>query len=159
MSAASIHQTISEFAEGVEIELDAARDKSIESLCVILASLRECKRDLSVIEGQLVEEIGHLAGSRRSVIVEGLGYVEIKRAKTYSEWKNEDLTRVLVARALDERKLNEATGEYEPAHEAVARVLSDCARPSWRVTSLRGHGVQIDEFCTVNPGKLAVRLP
>ena len=66
---------------------------------------------------------------------------------------------VLVALALDERKLDEETGEYEPAWEAVARVLMECARPNWRVTPLRARGLSVDEFCHEEHDSYSVMLP
>jgi hypothetical protein len=65
----------------------------------------------------------------------------------------------VVARALDERHLDFATGEYEPAYEAVARVLAVCVAPTWRVTALRGRGIDESEYCDIVADKATVQLP
>ncbi len=64
-----------------------------------------------------------------------------------------------MSRALDERKLDELTGEYDSEGAAVARVLEQCARPSWRLTPLRELGLDPDEWCEVEPDGWSIKLP
>jgi hypothetical protein len=67
---------------------------------------------------------------------------------------------VVVARALDERQVDEATGEYERESSAVARVLRECiSLGAGKVTGLRARGIQPDEFCKEEPDGWAVMLP
>lgn len=155
---AELLDDLTDFAEGCEVDYHAATDLDRDARATLMCAVRDCRADLatllSVIEADLLTE----AGERRFV-VPGIGEVEVRRANKRSGWDNEGLTRKVVALALDERVLDETSGEYEPAHEAVARVLSECARPSWRVTPLRARGIQVDEFCSEEQGAYSVQLP
>jgi hypothetical protein len=156
MSAATLVQQLTEFADSCHDEYD--KGESSDTLVGVLCAIRDCRADLASLAKDIEAELLVTAGSKRFV-VEGLGEVEIRKSIKRTEWDDEGLTRVLVARALDERIVNEQTGEYEPAHESVARVLSECARPSWRVTPLRARGLAVDEFCVERADGYSVQLP
>jgi hypothetical protein len=163
MSLATMVQTAESVASELEFEYRAMRQEIAEDvtapqLAVLLATIRDARADLASFYKHVEADVMALAGEKRFV-VEGLGEFEIKRSTKRNQWDNDGLTRRLVAMALDERKLDEASGEYEPAWEAVGRVLSECARPSWRVTPLRARGLQVDEWCHEEPGAYSVMLP
>jgi hypothetical protein len=147
--AATILATVEELSDVVDDNYERGQMTRIE-LVEILDAIRQARGILHVLEQEVeneIVEIAHAAGLGNTFDVSSVGRVEIKRRTKRTGWANDDLIRVLTAYALDERKLDEKTGEYEPAHEAVARVLAECARPSWRVTPLRARGLQVDEFC------------
>lgn len=129
-----------------------------DELVRILVGVRERRAELAAFASEVEADLLAQAGER-SWVVDGLGEVRVRKQTKRNEWDSEGLTRVLVARALDERILNEDTGEYEASHEAVARVISECARPSWRLTPLRARGIQIDEFCTERDAGWGIELP
>jgi hypothetical protein len=129
-----------------------------EAMAVVLCAFRDCRADLASVAKRIENDLITSAGKRRFT-VEGLGEVEIRPRKKRTEWDNDGLTRKVVALALDERVLDETTGEYEPAHAAVARVLAECARPSWRLTPLRARHVPIDEYCHEEDDGWSVQLP
>ena len=135
-----------------------ADDRDRDELVRILCELRDWRAELAAVAKQAETELLSLAGERRWV-VEGLGEVGVRKQIKRTAWQNDELTRHVVALALDERVLDEETGEYEAAHMAVARVLSECSRPSWRVTPLRSRGIQVDEFCREEPNGWSVELP
>lgn len=158
---ASLVQWLTEFPQHMEDEYDEAGEvdaPNAEQLAIVLAAIRDCRSGLAALYDRVEQGLMSMAGEKRFT-VDGLGEVEIKRSTNRTEWDHEGLTRKLVALALDERVLNENTGEYEPAHQAVARVLSECARPSWRLTPLRARHVPIDEYCHEEPGTYSVKLP
>lgn len=127
-------------------------------LAQILAGIRDIKRQVSAV----YDDCERLLLSRmdeKKLEVPGLGLVEAKRRIKRTQWDNDSLTKHVVALALDERLLDEATGEFEREADAVARVLGECARPSWRVTPLRARGLQIDEFCREEEDGWSVSLP
>lgn len=130
------------------------RDNCVHWLC----DLRDLKAELTAFAKDVERDLLAQAGEKRWV-VDGLGEVTVRKQTKRNQWDNEGLTRRVVALALDERQLDESTGEYESAHEAVARVLSECARPSWRVTPLRARGIQIDEYAHEKDDGWAVELP
>lgn len=154
-------QDLAHLAEWADAEYNEAADAELpnaEQLAIVLAAIRDCRAGLAALYDRVEQGLMGMAGEKRFT-VDGLGEVEIKRSTNRTEWDHEGLTRKLVALALDERVLNENTGEYEPAHQAVARVLSECARPSWRLTPLRARHVPIDEYCHEEPGTYSVKLP
>lgn len=124
----------------------------------LLCGLRELQTGIRAFATEVERDVLENAGEK-SWVVPGLGTAEVKKKTGYSAWDNDGLTRRLVALALDERIVNTETGESEPAWEAVARVLSECARPSWRVTPLRARGLQVDEFCHVESQGWSLKLP
>jgi hypothetical protein len=162
MTASSLVQYLHEFGRVAEAEYDeTVHDTAAETaevLAIILAALRDARADLSTLAKKVEQHLLAMAGEKRFVVA-GLGEIDIHKVVKRTRWENEALTRVLVALALDERRLDEQTGEFEPAHEAVARVLSECARPTWRVTPLRARGIQVDEFCVEDFDGYSVQLP
>lgn len=129
-----------------------------DDLVRLLCDLRELRAGLAGFAKDVERDLLARADEKKW-ITPGLGEVQVRRSTKRTEWDSESLTRVVVARALDERILDESSGEYESGAEAVARVLSECARPSWRVTPLRAHGIQIDEFCHEEDQGWSVQLP
>lgn len=159
MSAQSFVQVLQEFAELLEEDYGASPDLSTpERLSIALCAIRDCRADLAVLYKRVEADLLAVAGEKRWV-VEGVGEVEVKRSTKRNEWDSPALIRKLVALALDERILDETTGEYEPSYEAVARVLSEAARMEWRVTPLKARHIPIDEYCRVASGVYSVRLP
>jgi hypothetical protein len=157
---ASIYQSLAEFVPDIEAELAAVGDTEPEALAFILAAIRDARADLAVVYGDVERRLLETMGSTKRFTVEGLGEVEQRRSNKRNEWANQDLTQVVVARALDERKIDLETGEVlESEAQAVARVMSDCARPSWRVTALKSRGIDPDEFCHVEWGATSITLP
>jgi hypothetical protein len=138
-------------------EADEAKDNK-EALAIVLAAIRDHRDQMMNLYKEVERRLVEISG-RDSYEVPGLGLIEVKTENSYTNWQNEDLTKVLVAMALDERIVNHETGEYEREAEAVARVLMECARPSWRLTPLRARNIPIDEYSEVNRKGLQVRLP
>lgn len=159
MSAQRIVQALTEFATDCAAEYDQIPEPDVETQAIVLCAIRDTRADLAALAAQVERDLMANAG-KRSFVVEGVGEVVIRKSTKRSQWDHEGLTRRVVALALDERQIiDESTGEYEPAHEAVARVLSECARPAWRVTPLRARGLQVDEFCSETDGGWSVQLP
>lgn len=129
-----------------------------DDLVHLLWDLRELRAGLSAFVQDVERDLLARADTKRW-ITEGLGEVTVRRSTKRKEWDSDGLTRKLVALALDERIVDESTGEYEPAWEAVARVLRECARQEWRVTPLRDRGIPIDEYCAESDGGYQIQLP
>lgn len=143
----------------IEQEHKLATDTNdLESLCLTLADFRELRRTIAVMEDDLSDLIAQQVHVHREV--DGIGIVEVKKGANRKAWDHDRLTELVTARALDERKLDENTGEYERESEAVARALRDCAGFSyWKVTGLRKRGIDPDEYCETSPGRVSVILP
>lgn len=160
MSAAMAVQSLSDMAKDVEADLDADPNlaNNVEALTYVLCAIRDARADLATLYAKIETDLLSASGNKR-FLVDGLGEVSISKKTDRTKWDHEGLTRKLVALARDERILNEGTGEYEPVEEAVARVLTECARPSWRLTPLRARHIPVDEYCTAEDAGYSVRLP
>ena len=157
LNSSVMTDAVRQILEDGGLTVTSDKEHLVRLLCAIRDTRARLADSYAQIERMLIDEC---EGDRtRRLTVEGIGEIEIKRSTKRTEWANDDLTKVLVARALDEREADPETGEYEPREQAVARILSECARPSWRVTALRNHGVDETEFCHVEPGSMSVMLP
>lgn len=72
----------------------------------------------------------------------------VRKGATKTEWDTDRLFSVLVARACDERQVDEETGEYEREGDAVGRVLRSCLgkNPGWTATGVRDAGLDPDDY-------------
>jgi hypothetical protein len=153
---ASVHD--STHAMG-EIDVLAKELDDPPNLASLLADLADLRRAVSEAYKAVEQQYVATAGEKK-MEVPGLGLVEIKKNTTYRQWQHDPLWARVSALALDERKLDPETGELlEREAETVARILRDCCTPSWKVTGLRAHGIQVDEFCEVEDEGWTVRLP
>jgi len=135
-----------------------ANDEDPQFLAALLLDLRNLKHLLAIVYKSAEQALIRSLGDRRNLET-GDGLYEVRRSMKRTGWDHDELWRHVVARARDERRVDEATGEYESESEAIARVLFRCARPSWRLTALRDMGLDPDEFCKVEPDALSVQLP
>lgn len=151
--------TITATALVENVAAKAAEAGDLESLCVALSELRALKKTVGLLDDELSTLIAPLIhGPYKEV--DGIGVVEVKKRSDRKAWDHDRLTDLVVARAIDERVLDEETGEYEREATAVAKALRDCAGISyWKVTGLRKRGIDPDEFCETTPGRVAVILP
>ncbi len=158
MTAAFLVQSMEDLPAELENEYDELGDPSAEILAILLSAIRGLRAGLKPFEDRVERDLMETAGSKRFV-VEGLGEVQIRKSVKRTQWDNDALAQVVVAYALDERVLDEESGEYESAFQAVARVLMECARPSWRIIPLRDRGIDPDEYCSVDEASWGVQLP
>lgn len=129
------------------------------TLAGVLADLRDHRQDVARVYDEIEQWVIHQAGDRR-IEVPNLGVVEIKSSVRRTGWDHESLWRAVVARALDERRIDPETGELlESEAETLSRVLRECSTPSWRVGGLRDRGIDETEFCRVDEKHWTVKLP
>ena len=131
-----------------------------------LAALEDCrakKKELRDWESELVHKIQQALPHKKMMII-GFGLVERTFSRNRS-WDHEEMFKVLTARALDHRhkKVDEETGEvlwYEPEHQAVMRVIQECAGVGyWKLTPLREtYGVDPDEYYATTSTKVGVKI-
>lgn len=127
---------------------------SLENCAAFLFQLDQLVADVRMLRSRVEQTVAKRADTK--IVEFPGGTAEIKAGAKRTQWDNDLLYSHVVARALDERQVNEATGEYESEGAAVARVLGECARPSWRLTPLRARGIQPDDFCHVEWGAPSV---
>lgn len=134
----------------------------LETVEELAEQLIEVTRLAAVLRERKVEienRIGDLMEAKR-VEVHGVGPVERMKRKTRKAWDHESLQRTLYRKALNDRQADEETGEVLSEAEAVFRLLTETANPSWRTTALKYHGLDPDEYSEtiIEPG-WAIRLP
>lgn len=116
-----------------------------EELCLLLASLRDAKQALAEVYAA-VENYVLSMDTGKSFEVVGLGLVERKRKSSRKNWDNDGLLDHLVRYARE--------NDADPV-----TILREASRPSWRVSTLRALGVQIDEWCEETWDGEALTLP
>lgn len=128
-------------------------------LAHLLADVRDLRKQVGEVYARLETHLlAHMDEKRKEV--GGLGVVEAKRKTKRTAWRHDELVPVVVARALDERRLDEETGEYEREAEAVARVLRDCiSLGAGKITGLRARGITPDEYCNEQEDGWSIQLP
>lgn len=153
-------ENISAAAVALENAARFAQDStSVDDTALALADMVQVKRLAARVYDDIEKHLLSLMDSKR-IEVPGVGLVEAKKAVRRSGWRHAELIPVVVARALDERRVDEETGEYEREAEAVARVLRDCISfGAGKVTGLRARGIQPDEFCVEDEAHWSVKLP
>lgn len=102
----------------------------------------------------------------REVVAPEIGPVSKSWPSDRKDWRHDDLFDLMLARARDERELDEETGEYEDLGVVVIRVLRDCVSVGgWKLgkaeegTGLRGRGIDPDEFSRVDRGRDTISVP
>jgi hypothetical protein len=130
------------------------RDASPQVLAIYIKQGRELIANFRTFVETLEQRYAEVGP--KQVTYTGVGNVEVKRATSRTQWDHEGLWAKVAAMALDERKVDPDTGEFEREAEVVARVLRDCATPSWKVTGLRAHGIDPEEYCSTAYGKPSV---
>jgi hypothetical protein len=116
-----------------------------------LYELRQVKDELATLEEALVR---HIAKSLKkgTTTFEDLPALDVRWRRQGVQWDGQSLLPVLVARALDERRMDPETGEVQEREaEAIARVLKECTgltNPSfqWRVGGLQKRGIDPGEY-------------
>lgn len=145
------------------LDEDIERDPSIEGLALVKLSLDRCRRALSEAEAQLVDVMAD-AVPPDGEWIEGVGKVEIKHSPKSAKWDSDALIALIRAQAQDERRVDEATGEYEDPVSAFERAIRECSSienpsHSWRVTAIKKrlpHDRDLDEYRTVDGWRTSV---
>lgn len=125
---------------------DHAEDSDkADEVALLLAALRDAKQAIDEVYKKVERHLLTMDTDRAFEVV-GLGMVERKRGVKRSEWDHDAVRSALVRYA--------RAGEFDPLD-----IIWSAMRPSWRVTDLRGFGLQTDEFCHEVYGAESVVLP
>lgn len=162
MSAASVHQTLTELPGWTEAEIDAVKEElTTETRLILLAALRECVQSLNEIDRGLVKQIA-LHEGQGTINIEGLPPVEVKFSRSRTKWQWDKILQRVVAHAVEEPGVvfDPETGERVPPSvtaEKVARAVQACIGFSaGKKTGLAARGLNVDDYCT--PGEYSARV-
>jgi hypothetical protein len=132
----------------------------LDELLLALSAVREEKTRAREIERDLLDQIHAAAeteGLRRK-FDRGPWRIELASSAN-RKWDHDETTKHVVARALDDRQVNEATGEIEPSWAAVARAIRECGGIGyWRTGALKQRGLDPDEFAEITSRTPTVRM-
>lgn len=84
----------------------------------------------------------------RRLTISGLASVEGTSEATRTDWQSEELLTELLGKRYVDGLVDAGTGEMIEAHELAAWVLS-LFRVEWRLTPIRDHGLDPDEYSTL----------
>ena len=127
-----------------------------------LYAIRSQIAALKLREGELADRLAAEMETDR-LEVEGIGVFERRRKADRKAWDHEAVRSALLRRVRTmepEKSVDLATGEVtlEDPTEQAFRVIFDCARPDWRVRSLRSYDISADEFCQTTYGGYSIQL-
>lgn len=125
---------------------DLAESEDPATIAQAIAQARELIRQIREFSAGL--EIRYAEIAPKHLEVAGVGQVTVKHAVRRTQWDHPEILKRVVALARDEQMIDPDTGEVlEDPFSAAARVLSECASFSWKVTALRPRGIDPDEHC------------
>lgn len=132
----------------------------LSELLNALVAVRDEKQRARDIERDLIEQIHAYADNQQLKRKFDYGPLRVELATSANrKWDHDEAIKHVVARALDERQVDEATGEVEPSWATVSRALKECAGIGyWRVGALKARGLDPDEFAEVTSRTPTVRV-
>jgi hypothetical protein len=117
---------------------------------------------LRLREGELVDRLSAEMTEDRLEIPE-LGVFERRRKADRKAWDHEGVQSALMrkVRAMEpEKSVDLGTGEVtqEDPTEQAFRVIFECARPDWRIRSLRTYDIDASEYCETTYGGYSIQF-
>jgi len=118
---------------------------SIDAAAALCAAVQSARAALALAEGELARFVNDVLPYGSKLTYDGHVY-EVKSGSERQAWEHAEV-KVRVAATIADRL---GIDGYE-----VSRVLSawtDCCGFQWKVTGLRGLGLDPDDYCTKRPG-------
>lgn len=139
-------------------ELATAGD--FEGLAFGLVALKVIVDDLRTLIRSIEDDVVALLPAKK-VVVDGLGVLEKKKGSARKAWQSEDLLGQVIRLAVDP----DGTGEIPPPGELLERLRSTLVAVvpftgslGWRVGALRDLGLDPDEWCHTEPGRIGLQI-
>lgn len=154
---ASLVAAVAEASRAVAGWLDRAQE--VEALDV-LATVRAARVAIAQIESVVESRSGRLMSG--DVIEWPGGVAERRFGKERKTWRHDDLIHTVTRQIAQTRAADATSGEVD---DMLAALLSDALdefaathRPDWRMTPLKAMGIDPDEYCHAESGKVSVRI-
>lgn len=133
----------------------------VDALAFGLVGLRALRADLAELARAVEDDVARLMPAK-TVTVDGVGTLERRRSNVRRQWESEALARVVVLRALVDPETGEMPSSPMEAAERAVAALMACApftaSMGWRVTALRDHGIDVDQYHESTPGRTTVTV-
>src|SRR5688572_17559143 len=131
-------------------------------LAQLLHEVRSRIAALRLQEAEIVDTLAAEMETDRLEVPE-LGVFERRRKADRKQWDHEGVRSALLrqVRAMEPAKtMDLETGEVilEDPTEQAFRMIFECARPEWRIRSLRNYDISADEFCETTYGGWNVQI-
>lgn len=154
---ASLVSAVDDASRAVAAWLDGAQE--VEALDV-LATVRAARVAIAQIESVVESRSGRLMSGD---VIEWPGGVAQRRfGKDRKTWRHDDLIRTVTRQIAQTKAADQASGEVD---DMLAALLADALdefaathRPDWRVTPLKAMGIDVDEYCHAEAGKVSVQI-
>lgn len=163
-SAATLDQSLREFATLVEEELDALQENiDFPEAAQVFDAINLCITELGTVRRKLARHLAESTDAKRTE-VEGLGVVEVNWNKPRRGWDWPLLVSAIVARATDEPAtlFDPESGEVLPPAvigENIARVLVACVGLSYgKAGGLLKLGLERDSYCILGDWEPQVKV-
>lgn len=133
--------------------MSSQNDFELELLAQSLIDVREQIKIAKEQESELIQALADAMPAKRYELA-GVGTFERHKASTRKTWDNDSLSSALIRKIRTgevPKQVDDETGEVidEDDVAQTARIFTECARPSWRLTPLRALGVDPDEYSEV----------
>lgn len=131
----------------------------LRALAERLSEVRAHRRALADIERDLEQRIADLMEADQ-VNLDDQITLERRRGSKRTKWQSEDLYRTLsTISAVDENGVMRTAYErFEVFRQAVHECIPLVPSLSWRAGALREWGIDPDEFCESEPGRVSVSV-
>ena len=154
-SAAMTFQEAIMVADDMRAEL--VKEGDWQQLCRAVSGLQQIQRDLSILLRECEEDAARLMPDK-TVEVPGLGFVQRRTASSRS-WDSETLLMKICRQTLDP----EGTGEIQPSRvveliDVLKQIMPITKSLGWRMTALRQHGIDPDEYSDVRWGRKSIQI-
>jgi len=150
-------QVLDELQEAVlEYTMEIDRDpEEVASFYAVLNNLKRSSVDSLDYMGKLLEK--HMGvGDILSLSDYGVT-VEKKQGQTRKTWDHRTLRAVIAEKIIDE-VIDEETGSLTVPPSQLVQKAFDCTGLSWKVTSLRDHKINPDQYCEKSDGRVSFRI-
>jgi hypothetical protein len=119
---------------------------------VVWNELADSIRRLTAARDDAGNDLAEELPEKRMTVM-GVGTFEVHRKADRKSWDKDDLLRVV----LDSRVVDAETGEVRD-ETPLDKVLDVWNLPAPRTTALKARGIDADEFCVVQYGKLTLQV-
>lgn len=151
----SVVEGIGQVAKTLDMDLADVDGLQYAFLADMLHQLREGRASLQRSEAAIEAEIARLFREFRvpgdKTEVPGVGVVHVKRGKDRKAWDHQGLAKLVVEQLIERRG-----GEIPTAWDVRDALMQVAAIAYWRVTELRRHGIEPDDYCEAIPGRPSV---
>lgn len=144
------------WAESLNQDVLNVDEMTFESAAAYLAKLREAIRLMRDSEAAIeawMAEVWKDQGWRDPQVVQGVGEIEIRRAKNRKEWDHAGLQKAVL-----ESLMRSRGGEVPTPWDVRDALMAAVGVAYWKVTELKRLGINVSEYCTEVPGNRKVEI-